>query len=141
MPAIGEEAAILELMAIQEIFDVEYDESDREAILPAVMEGQFTTDPEKETVTYKFSKPIHQVNGEEREYITFKAPTNSDIAHINKGFIIKTDRNGKTEMDMGDLAERTKRAVLRLSGIPLGIFDRISRKDVRVFSGLFNFFD
>ncbi|MDC7125778.1 MAG: hypothetical protein PQJ46_09430 [Spirochaetales bacterium] len=141
MPVIEKAAALIELEAIEEIFDVKYDEDDKSKILQAVMDGRFTTDAQAETVCYQLIKSIEQKNGDTKENLIFRTPSVSDIEYINKGFTMKVDKSGNTEMDMGALSERTKRAVLRLSGIPLGLFERISRKDMRVFTGLFNFFD
>lgn len=135
------EAAIKELEVIQDIFDVVYDEGDKEKILPAIMAGRFLPDSATETVIYNLQKPIEQKNGENRNEITFRTPSVSDIEYINKGFTIKVNSNNETIMDMGQMQARTSRAVIKLSGWPIGIVDRISRKDMRVLSGLFNFFD
>ena len=138
---ISREAAEKELEVIQEIFDVVYDEADKEKIIPAIMAGSFTADEAAETVTYTLIKPIEQKNSDSRNTITFKTPSVSDMEYINKGFTIKVDKDQATIMDMGQMMERTVRAVIKLSGWPLGLCGRISRKDMRVFSGLFNFFD
>jgi len=138
---IEREPALKELEIIQDIFDVVYDEADREKILPAIMAGRFITDEAAETVLYNFIKPVSQKNGETRDTITFKAPSVTDMEYVNKGFTIKVDTHGDTIMDMGMMQSRTNRAVIKLSGWPTGLIERISRKDMRIFSGLFNFFD
>ena len=138
---ISNDAAEKELEIIQEIFDVVYDDADKEKIIPAIMAGSFTADEAAEIVTYTLIKPIEQINKEQRNTITFRTPEVSDMEYINKGFTIKVDPEGDTIMDMGMMQSRTTRAVIKLSGWPLGLCDRISRKDMRVFSGLFNFFD
>ena len=138
---ISKEAAELELLTIEEIFDVVYDENDKEKILPAIMAGRFTSDDAAETVTYNFIKPIKQKNGEDKESITFKAPTFNDIKYINKEYVFKVDGEGMTHMNMTVLYEVAQRAVIKLSGWPLGLVDRISRKDMRVFLGLMSFLD
>jgi len=138
---ISEEAAIKELVILQDIFDVVYDEGDRDKILPAIMAGRFISDESTETVIYSFIKPVEQKDGNNREDITFHTPTTTDMEYINKGFTVKVDTQGNTIMDMGQMQLRIDRAVIKLSKWPLGLVDRISRKDMRVFSGLFNFFD
>ena len=138
---IDKETAELELLIIQEIFDVVYDESDKEKILPAIQAGRFTSDEAAETVTYNFQKPVGQKNGEAKESITFHTPTFNDIKYINKGYVFKVDKEGMTIMDMTMLYDTAQRAVIKLSGWPLGLVDRISRKDMRVFLGLMSFLD
>jgi len=138
---ISREAALKELEGIQEIFDVIYDENDKEKILPAIMAGRFTIDEAEEIVMYQLYKPISQKNGEAKETITFRTPTISDMEYINKGLTIKVDDKGDTIMDLGEVQVHTKRAVIKLSRWPLGLVERISRKDMRVFAGLFNFFE
>ena len=138
---ISMEAAGKELEIIQEIFDVVYDAEDKKKIIPAIMAGSFTADEAEEKVTYTLMKPIEQKNNDRKNTITFKTPSVTDMEYINKGFTIKVDKDQATIMDMGQMMERTVRAVIKLSGWPLGLCDRISRKDMRVFSGLFNFFD
>ena len=138
---MSKDVALKELEIIQDIFDVVYDEADREKILPAIMAGRFITDEAAETVLYNFIKPVSQKNGETRDTITFKAPSVTDMEYVNKGFTIKVDTHGDTIMDMGMMQSRTNRAVIKLSGWPTGLIERISRKDMRIFSGLFNFFD
>lgn len=138
---ISEDQAIIELEAIQEIFDVVYDDGDKEKILPAIMAGRFMTDEANETIVYSLFKPVKQKDGNNREDITFHAPTVSDMEYINKDFTIKTNVEGETVIDIGKMQVRTSRAIIKLSKWPLGLVDRISRKDMRVFSGLFNFFD
>lgn len=138
---IEEKAAEKELEIIQEIFDVVYDAEDKKKIIPAIMAGSFTADEAEEKVTYTLIVPLEQKNKDQRNTITFKTPSVSDMEYINKGFTVKVDPMGNTIMDMGEMQTRTTRAVIKLSGWPLGLCDRISRKDMRVFSGLFNFFD
>lgn len=138
---IAEDQALKELEIIEEIFDVVYDESDRAKILPAIMAGRFITDEAEETVMYTFVKPVGQKNGEARDSILFKAPTFNDIKYINKGYVFKVDSEGNTIMDMTMLYDTCQRAVIKLSGWPLGLVDRISRKDMRVFLGLMSFLD
>ncbi len=138
---IAEDAALKELEVIQEIFDVVYDESDKAKILPAIMAGRFITDAANETVMYTFTKPVGQKNGEQRDSILFKTPTFNDIKYINKGYVFKVNDDGSYMMDMTMLYETAQRAVIKLSGWPLGLVDRISRKDMRVFLGLMSFLD
>lgn len=138
---ISMEAAGKELETIQEIFDVVYDAEDKKKIIPAIMAGSFTADEAAETVTYTLIKPIEQKNKDQRNTITFRTPSVSDMEYINKGFTVKVDPKGNTIMDMGEMQTRTTRAIIKLSGLPLGLCDRINRKDMRIFSGLFNFFD
>ena len=138
---IAEDQAIKELEIIQEIFDVVYDESDRAKILPAIMAGRFITDEAAETVLYNLIKPIERKDGKPGDTITFKAPTFNDIKYINKGYVFKVDSAGNTIMDMTMLYDTCQRAVIKLSGWPLGLVDRISRKDMRVFLGLMSFLD
>ena len=138
---IEREPALKELEIIQDIFDVVYDEADREKILPAIMAGRFITDEAAETVLYNFIKPVSQKNGETRDTITFKAPTFSDIKYINKGLVFKVDSSGNTIMDMSILYDQAERAIIKLSGWPLGLVERISRKDMRIFLGLMSFLD
>lgn len=138
---ISKEAALKELEAIQEILDVVYDEGDKEKIIPAIMAGSFTADEAEQKITYTLINPIEQKNKDRRNTIVFKTPSVTDMEYINKGFTVKVDKDQSTIMDMGQMMERTSRAVIKLSGWPLGLVDRISRKDMRVFSGLFNFFD
>jgi len=138
---IAEDQALKELEIIEEIFDVVYDESDRQKILPAIMAGRFITGEANETVLYNLIKPVGQKNNETRDTITFRAPTFSDIKYINKGYVFKVDSEGMTIMDMTMLYETAERAVIKLSGWPLGLVERISRKDMRVFLGLMSFLD
>ena len=138
---IAAEQALKELEIIQEIFDVIYDEGDKAKILPAIMAGRFTNDEANETVTYTFVKPVGQKNGEARETITFKTPTFNDLKYINKGYVFQIDDTGMTHMDMTMLYDTAQRAVIKLSGWPLGLVDRIDRKDMRVFMGLMSFLD
>lgn len=133
-------AALVELETIQEIFDVVYDEGDKTKILPAIMAGRFTADEAEETVTYNFIKPVKQKN-DDKESITFHTPTFNDIKYINKGYVFKVDKEGMTIMDMTMLYDTCQRAIIKLSGWPLGLVDRISRKDMRVFLGLMSFLD
>ena len=65
----------------------------------------------------------------------------NDIKYINKGYVFKVDSEGMTIMDMTMLYETAERAVIKLSGWPLGLVERISRKDMRVFLGLMSFLD
>ena len=138
---IAEDQALKELEIIQEIFDVVYDESDRAKILPAIMAGRFTTDEAEETVMYTFVKPVGQKNGDARDSILFKAPTFNDIKYINKGYVLEVHGDGSYNMNMTMLYECAERAVIKLSGWPLGLVERISRKDMRVFLGLMSFLD
>ena len=138
---ISMEAAGKELEIIQEIFDVVYDAEDKKKIIPAIMAGSFISDEAAETVTYTLIKPIEQKNGENKNTITFHTPTFSDIKYINKGYVFKVNKEGETVMDMTMLYETAERAVIKLSGWPLGLVARISRKDMRIFLGLMSFLD
>jgi hypothetical protein len=135
------ETTELELMQIEEILDVKYDESDKAKIMEAVTDGRLSSDIEKQKVKYKLLSPIEMANGDVKNELVFRSPSAIDMEKINAGFTMSLDKSGNTIMDMGAMQARTNRAVVRLSGIPTALLERISRKDMRVFAGLFNFFD
>lgn len=135
------ETAERELLAIGEILDAQYDKEDAEKLLPAIQAGRFIADPAKGSVTYVLLKPIELMNGGTMDRLTFRSPTVTDIEFINRGFLITTDGKNNTTMDMGAIQARANKAVVRLSGLAMPLLERMGRPDMRVLTGLFNFFD
>ena len=135
------ETAERELLEIGEILDAAYQKDDAEKIIPAIQAGRFVADAAKGTVTYVLLKPIELLNGGTMDRLVFRSPTVTDIEYINKGFLITTDGKSSTTMDLGAMQARVNKAVVRLSGLASPLLERMSRADMRVLTGLFNFFD
>ncbi len=140
MKVLNEQSARNELAQIEVLLDVEYGEAEIEKIMPAIIEGRLFVDGEE--VKFILQNPIQLKNGEEKTETRIRVPSFSDMEYINRGFTMHIDTKEQTaQIDMAAEMRRSLRALGRLSDIPAGIIDRVSRRDMRVAGGLLGFFE
>lgn len=129
------ETAELEALNIGEFFENDFNDS----ILPAVMAGRLYLDPNQKRVIYKLHKPIELQNDKVVSELKFSNPSAEETVRINKGVQAEVKADGGTAIDMGMMYQRTIKAAQILSGEPLGVINRMGRKDLSELLGFFDF--
>lgn len=118
---IEAKAADLEIDRIVEYWEVDPEgedwESARARLHFAVMKGRIILDEEHERVTMRLVKPIEQENGEQVTHLQFSEPTASDLRVMDK---YKKD----------ELMAKTIHLASKMTGLPMGILDRMVSRDL-----------
>jgi hypothetical protein len=113
-------------------------DNDREALVEATMDGLFTFDLDSEEGEYIFARPVRLENGNVFDRIKFHELTAGELEHIEKGQRIEVT-DGRGFMDLGDMAIKTARFVHKMTGLPIGVCDRIKKRDVAVIRAMISF--
>lgn len=139
---MSKEVAEQELDRILEFFDSEIEKPDRDNIVPAIMDGRISLDEKSQELCYRLARPIQKENsGEPIEEIRLHEPDSVELEYINKGQKLSVDSESRIgSMDLSDMYTKTIRMVVKLGGIPLGLANRLKRRDINVLKSLASFF-
>lgn len=130
---LSEQAAFDEIALIAAEFDIEITPEQREAIMPAVLQGRLSLDGE--TIVYKLARPTEEISE-----LKFSEPTASQTERSGKGVkAIKTDKG--TEIDVGEASKMITNLTSAITGQPIGFLAKLKRRDVKVIEALVSFFD
>ena len=137
---LAAEVAEEELNIIADFFGTDYVD-EKPALLEIVQNGRLYFDENQKRVLFKCKTPIEK--GEDTiDCLKFKAMTVEDDVRINSGFKATGNANdGSFAMDYGDMKKRIIRAISILAGEPIGIINRMGRKDFQALSVALNFLD
>lgn len=122
---IARDVAEKEIDRMAELFEIDLEEDSRETLVKSYMAGRISFDDAKEEVTLIFRKPIEQENGEQLNEIKLHEPTVSQMRDAAK---------------VKDEFEQTLRLISYISGISLGVLNRMKQKDLIVAGLLLSFF-
>ena len=106
--------------------ELDTDNQPQEVFVKAVMQGRVDFDESDEVFTVTLKKPIAQENGEYITSIKISEPTAGQIQESSKGT--------KDDFVM------TIRLLSKVSGKPVGIIDRLKKRDLEVLGEAFGFF-
>ena len=123
-PRVDAETAGLALMELAEAFGAD----DASALLPIAMDGRVYL--EKGRAVFKLRKPIELQNGTTVTHFSMREPSAADFLAYSKGMTVSVGRDGTTEIDMVMMGKRTLRAVAALADEPIGVVERIGRRDL-----------
>lgn len=122
---IAENVARDEINSWSEAFETEPNESMTEALLPAVTRGRIEFDESKEEFRVKLRKSVELENKEPLTHVSLREPT--------------TEQTQKASRMKNDVAA-SAHLLSGVSGLPLGIINRIGQKDFVVLSVVMGFF-
>lgn len=125
MARLDAESANLGLMALAEAFHVT--DGDVAGLLSLAMEARLFLDEGK--AVYKLLAPIKLDNGEMVTEFRLRQPTAADYLSYTKGTSV-TVKDGAAQIDAVMMGRRTVRTVSDMSGVALGIVERMIRKDL-----------
>ena len=106
----------------------------------AIMAGRLSLDGE--TLVYTLARPVeHETGGGSTDRVSLPEPCNEDMEYVNRGMKVQTSKDGEdVYVDMGELYVKTRRMITRVGKLPLGIVQRIKRRDMAVLGEICNFF-
>jgi hypothetical protein len=141
-PKVVREVAELDVDAMLEALGVAAPSADsREMLIVAYMDGRITFDAASEEGTYKLARPIRLENGEMVPSIKFREPNGAELQYINIGQRVEVNAESKTGfMDLGLAAKGTIRYLTKVSGLALGVAERMKARDLAVVEAIAGFF-
>ena len=122
---VCEEQARLEIAEWAEFFEAELSEDSVLSLLPSVMRGRVVLDEESEQFIISLRSPIKQKNGEVITEVTMREPEAGELQDAGKF---------KNDMDIA------LNMYSKLTGLALGIIQRLRQRDLIAISGVFDFF-
>ena len=139
-PKIAAEVAAAEYARMVEALDGNDGDAVREAMVGAIMAGRLSLDGE--ALVYTLARPVeHETGGGSTDRVTLPEPNNEDLEYVNRGMKVQTSKGGEdVYVDMGDLYVKARRMITRVGKLPLGIVQRIKRRDMAVLGEICNFF-
>ena len=135
---MDEETAKHELRKIDEFFDAEYG-VDSEIIIEHIKKGMVYLDEDQDRVIYKLLSPIEQKNGEILTEIKLQALNLSDIMAIGRQLSMKGNSKEEFQISITYDLERTYTILKKSGNLPIGLLDRLKKKDLRVLSEVLDF--
>ncbi len=141
-PVVAQEVAEKEYEAMVEALDGADGPNVRAAMMGAIMAGRLSLDGGK--LVYLLAVPIeHEKGGGKTDTVTIAEPTAEDMEYINRGMKVQASADGKeVYIDMGEVYVKTRRLLMSGAGgkMPLGLVNRIKRRDMAVLGEVCNFF-
>lgn len=122
---IARDVAEKEVDRMTELFEVDLEDESREALVKSYMAGRISFDEAEEKITFIFRKPIEQENKEQLTQITLQEPTVSQMRDAAK---------------VKDEFEQTLRLISYISGVSLGVLNRMKQKDLIIAGLILSFF-
>ena len=123
MKKIATDAAAVELKLFEEEFDVDLEPDQKRAVLKSITRGALIYDAGK--FVLQLIVPIEQENGKAITEITIAEP---DVGQIKAAEV------------RGDELATTLKLISAVSGIPLGLLDRMKSRDITAAGSVFGFF-
>ena len=124
-PVVAREVAEKEVQDWCDQLGSEPDLGTIDNIVRAVMAGRASFHSEKEEFSYKLRRPLSLDNGESVDSITFGEPNARQLGDANKT---------KNEVDQG------LRLLSSVSGMALGVLERMKQRDIITTGELISFF-
>ena len=129
---LDQETAGLELDGIAEAFEIDIDAEKRADLLPAVMQGRLYLSGEK--IVYTLARPTDKL-----VELKFDEPTGAQAEKAGKG-IKATQRDGVTEIDIGEASKMTTNLASAMSGVPITSILEMKNRDKKVVDIIVGFF-
>ncbi len=133
------DVAIKELEQIEEEFGA-LSNGPREIVLDAIQRGNIIFDSSKNEITYFLQKPITLDNGKQFEEVLFYEPDLKTMNMVSKGLKITANDKKEFKLDADAQRQTMTRLVTVMTGQPIGVIERIVRRDVAVLESLSYFF-
>jgi hypothetical protein len=131
-PKMDNDTAALELEGIIEEFDIDIDDEKRAELLPAVMQGRLYLEGDK--IVYKLARPTEKLTE-----LKFEEPTGAQAEKSGRG-IKATQRDGVTEIDIGEASKMTTNLASAMSGVPIAQILELRSRDSKIVEMVVNFF-
>jgi|WetSurMetagenome_2_1015567.scaffolds.fasta_scaffold330013_1 hypothetical protein len=139
-PKVAKEVAAKEVAAMLATLEAEPESAgDIEVLVSAAMAGRLSFDRATEKGEYVFAKPVELENGATFDRLKFRELNAGEIESISKGTKLEVSANGMGTMDLGALAIRTARFVHKMTDFPIGVADRIKKRDLVVIKAILGF--
>lgn len=129
---MDEEAAAFELDGIAEAFDITISDDTRADLLPSVMQGRLYLKGEK--IAYTLAKPTEKLTA-----LEFEEPTGAQAEKSGRG-VKATQRDGVTEIDIGEASKMTTNLASSMSGVPIATILEMKNRDKKVVDIIVGFF-
>lgn len=135
---VSEDVAQAQLDAMEAEFGP-LDPANAEVVFESLRLGLVDFDGSEGTITYMLQKPPEGgVN--DTTMIVFHEPNAGEMEKIAKGIKLTASKDGSVEIDSSRMIEQAIRLVTVVGKWPLGIAERITRRDLKVIQALSGFF-
>ena len=141
-PKVVRDVAELDVDLMLESLGVSDPKADsREALILAYMDGRISFDSASEEGVYKLARPIRLENGETVPSIKFHEPNGAELQYINIGQRVEVNAESKTgSIDLGLSAKATIRFLTKVSGLALGVAEKMKARDLAIVEVIAGFF-
>ncbi|MCG8480454.1 MAG: phage tail assembly protein [Spirochaetales bacterium] len=113
----------------------------RPIVLQAIRKGWVDYDAGEGTLLYRLQRPFTLDNGASFDTVVLREPTAADLRKIGRNMFVSRGRGDDTQVELAQATELTLRVITVLdTRWPLGIAERIYRRDMRVLGALTGFF-
>lgn len=129
---LDQETAGLELDGIAEAFDITISAEQRADLLPAVMQGRLYLKGDK--IAYTLARPTDKLTA-----LEFDEPTGGQAEKAGRG-IKAMQRDGVTEIDIGEASKMTTNLASAMSGVPIAHILEIKNRDKKIVDIIVGFF-
>lgn len=127
-----------ELQKIDDFFDAEYS-TDSEILIEHIKKGMLYLDEDQAKVIYKLLAPIEKKDGALTTEIKLEALLLKDILAIGKKLSVNGNAKEEFMISMTYDLERTYQMVVKCGNIPIGLVDRLKKRDLRLLSEVLDF--
>lgn len=137
---VAKPEAMEELERIDEFFDAEYEESNNLVLLPHIMAGKLHLDENQKKVIYQLLKPIELANGDTLSELKLSALDLDGIIKVGKSLPpLKGRQDGSFDIPVSYDYERTVKTLTKCSTQPLGVLNRLKKRDINILKELLDF--
>lgn len=117
------------------------DPANADVVYDAIRKGLVSFDNSTCEVTYFLQRPLDiDAPAVDATRVTLHEPTAGDMGKIARGIKVVAGKDGSVEVDSSRMIEQAIRLVTVIAKWPLGIAERISRRDLKVVQALSGFF-
>lgn len=135
---MDEESARSELQNIDDFFDAEYSD-DAEILIEHIRKGMLYLDDSQNKVIYQLLSPVEQKNGDFVNEIKLSPLLLKDIMAIGKKLSMKGNTNEEFQISITYDLERTYTTLAKSGNMPIGVMDRLKKKDMKILSEVLDF--
>ncbi len=113
----------------------------RPIVLAAIRKGWVDYDASEGTLLYRLQRPFTLDNGASFDTVVLREPTAADLRKIGRNMFVSRGGGDDMQVELAQATELTLRVITVLdTSWPLGIAERIYRRDMRVLGALTGFF-
>lgn len=113
----------------------------RPIVLDAIRRGWVDYDAGEGTLVYRLQRPFTLDNGASFDTVVLREPTAADLRKIGRNMFVSRGNGDDMQVELAQATELTLRVITVLdTSWPLGIAERIYRRDMRVLGALTGFF-